>query len=273
MELLTINGKEVSYMAKQEFMSSLKHMPVTITVGPGKTAMLGVSSNIPAAADSNLTLGKLAQPSTHGQLTTFSVPPSVKTMGCLFTTVPPGPVYIRQVDAASWASQRNIEVGWELISLNGEQCRTMQPDTFRTAMRARPLTLAFDTLAKPPQKELNKQGWRPSLNIAAGSLQVQASTKTRKEIMAALFETLDVNKKGRLMSSQMFTIAQLMEFEDGEEEFQEEYQELCEDFGCDPDTGLGFVAFSACLSDEASQTYYCDDRQLLSHLDALGGSL
>merc|ERR1719199_2030223 len=159
---------EVRTMEAQDFKMLLRQTPVTLRVA--KDAGLVTSAGYPAPASPPMR--QAPAQSTTGQDVEFkemSVPDTASTVGCLFTSVPPGRVFIKKVDGGSWAGQQGIQVGWELFSLNGEPCEEMKADTFRTSMRARPLRLEF--------------------KIEAGRMAAQLPS-TRKDIIKELFKVV-----------------------------------------------------------------------------------
>merc|ERR1712070_878048 len=283
------------------FKAALQVRPVRLKVGPGKGSS---DPNAGAVPD----------------LKTFKVPEAVKTIGCLFSSVPPNRVYVQQVDGASWAEEKGVRVGWELTTLNGQVCSKMSADAFRTAMRSRPLTLAFDAKAAPSSEDLSRAGWRPSVTQAAAdkaaadrkaaekaaadkekadrekaaadraaeekakkdkaeadkaaaekaAADKAAAESNKKEldprqvIINDFFKAADTSKTGRLKRFEMWKVAIAFGFppEDPEEEFQDEYEDICKEFHLKQEVGLDLEAFGKLLNDQDSEEWYVEDAKL-----------
>merc|ERR1712164_16237 len=66
-------------------------------VAPAAAAKSELSATMTSEA------GKSKSSNAEDQLTTLSVPETAKIVGCSFTAAPPGPIFIKLVEAKSWA--------------------------------------------------------------------------------------------------------------------------------------------------------------------------
>lgn len=239
MELLFINGQKVETMTAEFFKSQLRKLPVKITAarkpGPApKKEAPGrpTESGKPAKPDKELDL----------EVIFLDVPSDVKSVGLLFTAVPPARVYIKQVDQGHWAASQGAEVGWELIALNDASIDSMRPDIFRQVMRARPLVLKFEGQITPKVK----------LDSSSG----------RAGLIKKLFSLVDLNNNGRLTRKEMFLVAREIGFpDDTDDAYQDEYESICKKVKTDPKTGITITHFEAIMNDSSGE-YYADERTL-----------
>lgn len=248
--------------------------------------------------------GKLKSSNAEDQLTTLSVPETAKIVGCSFTAAPPGPIFIKLVEAKSWAENAGIKVGWELVAVNDGTCKNMSVDAFKTHMRNRPLSLTLNSKATPSAEQLSKQAtnsWQqastPSIptsstpsakkspseeqakplpstksNTSDDATREEAKAKkaiprTRKDIINAMFQTS--SKDGRLKRKELYGVAVVFGFEDPEEEFEDEYAGLCEEFHCDPKVGFDSATFAKLLEDKEGDYYEDDDKELIVMLQKM----
>jgi len=79
-----------------------------------------------------------------------------------------------------------------------------------------------------------------------------------------IFMGLDAGHSGRLKNAEMRRFATFSGFDGGEEDFDEEYQQLCEDQQCDPKEGITEVAFLRLINDESDRGCFCNIAELRS---------
>lgn len=127
-------------------------------------------------------------------------------------------------------------------------------------MRSRPLTLAFDAKAEPSKDDLGRTGWRPSVTAQ----DPRQDSQSRQKIIDDFFKAADSNNSGRLKRNEMWRVAVAFGFppDDPEEEFQEEYEDICQDFKCKQQVGLDLAAFTKLLNDKDSEEWYASDDKL-----------
>lgn len=92
--------------------------------------------------------------------------------------------------------------------------------------------------------------------------------KTREEYIAEIFRAADQNCDGILDRAEMFRVAQFCGFEDTESDFQEDFEELCENQNDVSSPGIDAKSFLQTLVDEESP-YYQDDSELQGMLASL----
>lgn len=87
------------------------------------------------------------------------------------------------------------------------------------------------------------------------------SVGNTEALLDAVFVALDEDKDNKLFYTELFPYASLVGFPDGEEEFADEYEKLCNEYKCDPETGLAREHFRAIASSPDSD-YYADSARL-----------
>jgi hypothetical protein len=78
----------------------------------------------------------------------------------------------------------------------------------------------------------------------------------RSEIIKQMFEKVDVKNTGRLGRYELWLIAIGFGFpeDDPEEEFQDEYEDICRDYKCKQEDGVDYASFEKLLNDKAMTT-------------------
>lgn len=93
--------------------------------------------------------------------------------------------------------------------------------------------------------------------------------QTRKALVKAVFEKLDIDTDGCLRSQELNIFGQHTGFDGNDQEWEQEYVALCEQAGCRPSDGLGLEDFTALVDDDSDKGCYCDDAELRSMLTSL----
>jgi Ca2+-binding EF-hand superfamily protein len=95
----------------------------------------------------------------------------------------------------------------------------------------------------------------------APAAEIEANETPRADRIGAMFEALDMNKKGRLLCAELFMYAQLKGFPGSVEDFNEEYTDICKEVTCDYQVGLDKTSFGKIIADKESD-YHADDAEL-----------
>lgn len=96
---------------------------------------------------------------------------------------------------------------------------------------------------------------------SASAVAAPEAPQSREDMVAAAFKVLDEDGDGRLNLKEMFALAQQVGFPDGEAEFKEEYDNLCQECKCEATAGLDFNAFNRQVNDNESD-YFLEEAQL-----------
>merc|ERR1740129_2309248 len=80
--------------------------------------------------------------------------------------------------------------------------------------------------------------------------------------MKVLFEACDADGDGRLSSAEMHRLAVFSGFEGSSEEWDEEYRFLCEERGCEPETGIPEILCMELIDDESDSCCCITDDEL-----------
>jgi len=93
------------------------------------------------------------------------------------------------------------------------------------------------------------------------TLEVKDTAK-RAEAVSAVFKECDDDEDGYLNMREMKRIAVHIGFVGGDEEWKEEYNDMCRDSGADPILGISFELFAKLVDDESEKGCYCSDDDL-----------
>lgn len=107
-------------------------------------------------------------------------------------------------------------------------------------------------------------------NLQSPQAKASPPAKARDEQVTAIFQAADRNSNGVLNRAEMFKVAQAIGYPNAEEEFEEEWQELCKDKKADPAKGIDAKAFSSIVNDSQSD-FRIEDSDLANILKAVRG--
>jgi len=126
----------------------------------------------------------------------------------------------------------------------------------------------MESEAAAKKKKLNEEGDAKKKADQAPANKVAVakdSPKTRAEFVQALFAALDTNKAGRLLPTEFFPYALKIGYPDGIKEFEEDFDELCDNSPCDAKVFAGLI-------NDAESDYYTEDEQLADILTQLASN-
>lgn len=84
----------------------------------------------------------------------------------------------------------------------------------------------------------------------------------RRSLVHRLFDACDADQDGHLWLTEMRTFARLTDFPGTDEEWEQEYVQLCSDRGVDPDRGFDEDAFWDLVNDESDDGQHCTDEEI-----------
>jgi Ca2+-binding EF-hand superfamily protein len=99
-----------------------------------------------------------------------------------------------------------------------------------------------------------------SKTLPAATPPVLTETLSRVDCLEVLFNALDVQKRGTLMLSEMYSFAIKMGFPDSQEDYCTSYKELCQALDCDAEAGIDRNAYMRLVSEE--NNYHLDDKMI-----------
>jgi Ca2+-binding EF-hand superfamily protein len=99
--------------------------------------------------------------------------------------------------------------------------------------------------------------------LAAGK-PAQAPTPKRPELKRLFFLGCDKDSDQHLKKDEMRTLAEASGFEGDDEEWTEEYERMCGDYGADPAKGIPEEKIMSLLDDESDEGLFLDDESLLT---------
>eukprot|EP00929_Paragymnodinium_shiwhaense_P043922 TRINITY_DN22542_c0_g1_i1.p1 TRINITY_DN22542_c0_g1~~TRINITY_DN22542_c0_g1_i1.p1 ORF type:complete len:822 (-),score=211.21 TRINITY_DN22542_c0_g1_i1:171-2636(-) len=85
---------------------------------------------------------------------------------------------------------------------------------------------------------------------------------SRPELVAEIFNALDVDGSGFLSCQAMKKLASHSGFEGDDADWQDEYQLLCRERGCQPEQGISLPKFRELMEDDSEEGCYCNDQEL-----------
>jgi len=77
-------------------------------------------------------------------------------LGLMANDVPPARVIVKTVPSGGWAARNGVQVGAEIVALNGLSLVGLTPDQFRQVLQRRPLLIAFLPPRGAPAKPANE---------------------------------------------------------------------------------------------------------------------
>jgi len=100
--------------------------------------------------------------------------------------------------------------------------------------------------------------------------QIGSEAKTpAQQLRQDIFGAADRNRDGFLDSSEMYAVAQVLQYGGSQEEFAaQEFQDLCRSLKCNPEKGVNAKLFEQFTSDPQND-FQIEDGQLASHLEEL----
>eukprot|EP00434_Breviolum_minutum_P022840 symbB.v1.2.020152.t1/scaffold1642.1/size107908/11 len=108
---------------------------------------------------------------------------------------------------------------------------------------------------KTQEDKLPQQDSRRSSKSSVVQLQEdETSGFDRPELIDAVFRLLDVKRENALHSSEVQEFAMFTGFDGNDEEWREQYQELCSDFGWEAASGISREQFEDLIGDEKETT-------------------
>eukprot|EP00930_Biecheleria_cincta_P103898 TRINITY_DN9600_c0_g3_i1.p1 TRINITY_DN9600_c0_g3~~TRINITY_DN9600_c0_g3_i1.p1 ORF type:complete len:1887 (+),score=453.55 TRINITY_DN9600_c0_g3_i1:247-5907(+) len=125
------------------------------------------------------------------------------------------------------------------------------------------LTLRAQTASKRRKSLAGKSWSRSSLSEALPDIR----NMSREELVAAVFAALDSSKRGAMSSSDMKGYAELSGFNGSDEDWQQEFYEICQEQGWDEKAGIRIRQFEEFVGDE-SNTSDAEVRQMLTSLQS-----
>eukprot|EP00929_Paragymnodinium_shiwhaense_P089958 TRINITY_DN50181_c0_g1_i1.p1 TRINITY_DN50181_c0_g1~~TRINITY_DN50181_c0_g1_i1.p1 ORF type:complete len:820 (-),score=222.62 TRINITY_DN50181_c0_g1_i1:50-2509(-) len=106
-------------------------------------------------------------------------------------------------------------------------------------------------------------------SVAAGGSSLVAAGGGRASIVREVFRILDPGACGWVSSHSMRRFATLNGFEGNEREWQDEFENLCQEWKCNPNEGFPEATFGHLVSDDSVNGCYCSDEELQGILEKL----
>jgi len=88
-----------------------------------------------------------------GRMLYIVVPADVDKLGLSVTAEPPFPVFVKELKPGTWAEKSGLQVGDEILAIDGKKCKDIDQKTFRALLRQRPLRLLVS-----PKDDLSELG-------------------------------------------------------------------------------------------------------------------
>mmetsp|Transcript_50012 Transcript_50012/g.129859 ORF Transcript_50012/g.129859 Transcript_50012/m.129859 type:complete len:849 (-) Transcript_50012:86-2632(-) len=112
-------------------------------------------------------------------------------------------------------------------------------------------------------EKARQQAFAAAEAVASGNAD-QAIHPGRPELKRLFFLGCDKDSDQHLKKDEMRTLAEASGFEGSDEEWAEEYERMCGDYGADPEKGIPEAKIMSLLDDESDDGLYLDDESLLT---------
>ncbi|CAJ1344221.1 unnamed protein product, partial [Effrenium voratum] len=169
-EIVMLNGKQVSAMSSEEFKAALKERPLDVRFElPEDEAVIEEVTATEEVTKIGLAFDRLppepvvvkkVAPGTWADEMGFQrgdeilevngqdpeeviADVSVEKIGLSFRQMPPERVIVNKVAAGTWAEVAGLNPGDEIVALNGQATEDMESDSFKAALKTRPLVLRY----------------------------------------------------------------------------------------------------------------------------------
>lgn len=161
--LISINGHDCDAMADiSEIKEKLKERPVTLLLEPPRDqeaepepVELNQGSQQPVEplepVEPPEPLPEAQGPEPEGAITLTATEGG---LGFGVSCFPPAEqIFVKKVDAGSWAAQHGLREGFQLLKVQGKDAGSLSPEEFRSAMKSqRPLELSFLPVPESPKE-------------------------------------------------------------------------------------------------------------------------
>jgi len=127
-ELIAVNGRPAMEMVRKDFLTAMRRRPLRLCFVLAHHSARGGSSGM---ADPEGVVVLIARDSD-------------RTLGWAPSALPPNRIFVKSVEPDSWAFEMDLEVGDELVAVNGRLVVDMDREDLLDAMKQRPLRLAFE---------------------------------------------------------------------------------------------------------------------------------
>eukprot|EP00434_Breviolum_minutum_P022838 symbB.v1.2.020151.t1/scaffold1642.1/size107908/10 len=150
------------------------------------------------------------------------------------------------------------QFGWDTASgISREQFEDLVGDEEETTdeeLREILVNHSRHARGRSSQRKDSRRSSRSSKRWSRQSSVVQLQDETsgfnRPELIDAVFRLLDVKKENILRSTELQDFAMFTGFDGSNEEWQEQYQEMCSQFGWDTASGISREQFEDLVGDE-----------------------
>lgn len=185
--LISINGHDCDAMADiSEIKEKLKERPVTLLLEPPRDQE---AEPVEPVEPENRSHQEPPEPVPVPEAQGPQGPQGPEPEGAITLTATEGglgfgvscfppaeQIFVKKVDAGSWAAQHGLREGFQLLKVQGKDAGSLSPEEFRSAMKSqRPLELSF-----LPAPESSKESSQEVAEKAAQPPEAQAVTGTEK---------------------------------------------------------------------------------------------
>eukprot|EP00439_Symbiodinium_sp_Y106_P057899 s3135_g8.t1 len=178
-ELVAVNGDALKDLTDATFRDRLKARPVRLRYQVPEDA--AAAQQVQAQANAATTIqaharGHQARKSTAAKAASANkfeivLEDAEVKLGCGFAGIPPEPVMVGKVSPGSFAERSKIQTGQLLVALNGTQMKELNAETFKQALKGRPVRLSFEIpLAEEKAQVIDKVETQESAATAIQAL-------------------------------------------------------------------------------------------------------
>ncbi|CAJ1378333.1 unnamed protein product [Effrenium voratum] len=208
--LVAVNGKDIKNLTSDTFKEALKARPVSLRIqAPQEEEKVQTVQKVEkqenaATAIQALARGRAARKGTGleaglagmQEANTFelTLQDAETKLGCGFAGVPPEPVAVGKITPGSFAERNNVQVGYSLVAVNGKDIKNLTSDTFKEALKARPVSLRIqvpqeEEKVQTVQKVEKQENAATAIQALARGRAARQASRPLEELEAAVAES------------------------------------------------------------------------------------
>ncbi|CAJ1429079.1 unnamed protein product [Effrenium voratum] len=208
--LVAVNGKDIKNLTSDTFKEALKARPVSLRIQvPQEEEKVQTVQKVEkqenaATAIQALARGRAARKGTGleaglagmQEANTFelTLQDAETKLGCGFAGVPPEPVAVGKITPGSFAERNNVQVGYSLVAVNGKDIKNLTSDTFKEALKARPVSLRIqvpqeEEKVQTVQKVEKQENAATAIQALARGRAARQASRPLEELEAAVAES------------------------------------------------------------------------------------
>jgi len=144
-ELVAVNGKPATDMGREDLGAAMRRRPLRLCFAARSTPIVLDMLEGHTSQRASFSQVRIGPPNlaSFGPLEEAVAREGDEHLGMHIGSPPPGVVVVRTVTDGGWAQKAGLQPGSRVVMVNGEATTTMLADTFRAAVKGRPLRIQY----------------------------------------------------------------------------------------------------------------------------------